>query len=555
MLENTLIYNPDIEKQSLFDEITSLEQKITILSESSKLLEMTILELLLVRQSQSCFIDFAKSDLLTSLQEKWPTKICTKISKSAKIFNFDATKFLIKSKKQYVGTDLTKINTKLLDVWNEQFNILQNEITKLQNIKEQLTQQYDKFIVQTGIFTTDIDDNETSKIKLPSMNRCCVDIQHIIENQWYEWPSDIETLSNNKFKPKDAGLGAGEHWLATVFGGEVQGSNSTFDLVIYNKHTSQFENWEVKEFDPKTLIVRLGTHGTDMAFDMSHEITSVLVQLKHFIEAFDALQLYEINESIGTCDLNIHKYITSYVESLKEYLNIYYDKIILKGDISNTDLKHLLAPIVGASKLFQDANNLYENEESTIKFCNRKIKLSSEQYAKFLLIVPDILTFREKIIALVSILKHPVLQGKQTYSQFLQNWSYMLKPSQAFSNVEGVFLVHKNGFMKISRNNTDNVFEYCRMSQGRRPNFKIKNIIVPTSSSIKHLNFFGHSHFNDSIGLFTPPVQISGSFDCIGGCVTKTDNELFNITTPWQNIEFNTEIFDAKQQIKLLPCL
>jgi hypothetical protein len=89
------------------------------------------------------------------------------------------------------------------------------------------------------------------------------------------------------------------------------------------------------------------------------------------------------------------------------------------------------------------------------------------------------------------------------------------------------------------------------MAQGRRPNFKIKNITIP--QELKQISFFGHSHFNDTLGLFVTPQQISGSFDAIGGCVTKTDEELFSFT-PWETSLVDKSWFNGNK-IKILPTI
>jgi hypothetical protein len=280
---------------------------------------------------------------------------------------------------------------------------------------------------------------------------------------------------------------------------------------------------------------------------MSQEITDVVTQLKNFIDAYDALCL----EQTPFDGDNVEAWLSRYTYSLRSYININYNKLVVKGDISNVDLKDLMTPIAGATIAYNKINEHCNSTQSQIDFCGRKIKLSIDQYAKFLLLVPDILTFEEKLIAIVSILKHPVLQGTQTYNEFLNNWISKLLPSKAFSNVSGVFLVHKLGFMKIPTPCTDAVFDYYRMAQGRRPNFKIKNIEIP--KELKQISFFGHSHFNDSLGLFITPQQISGSFDAIGGCVTKTDEELFSFT-PWETTQVDKSWFNGNK-IKILPTI
>jgi hypothetical protein len=547
-INNTIIFNPELEREELLHESSKIEEKLTNLHNLQKHFSYVLVELENSIDNTKCFENllgnsFEFNENIQFLFDNWPTKDSNLSKSKTKLFKVDLDKFYVVTKKQTkVKFDKLEI---LLKSWYEEYTQLNNEIVSYNEKAKQIDHQIDNLTAKNGLFEVNCESLSCPSLKLPSTNRWCVDINHIEDNKWYSWPSDIEQYTGQKFKPKDSGIGAGEHWLSFVFGGEVQGQNSTFDLAIFNKQLNTHEYWEVKEFDPKTQIIRLGSHGTNAAIDMSQEITDVVSQLKNFIDAYDALCL----EQIPIEGDDIESWLSRYAFSLRNYLSINYNKLVIKGDISNIDLKELTTPIAGATNAFNKINERCNCTQSQINFCGRKIKLSIEQYAKFLLLVPEILTFEEKLIAIVSILKHPVLQGTQTYNEFLTSWVAKLLPSKAFSNVSGVFLVHKLGFIKIPTPCTDAVFDYYRMAQGRRPNFKIKNIEIP--QELKQISFFGHSHFNDTMKLFVTPQQISGSFDLIGGCVTKTDEELFSFT-PWETTQVN-ELWFNGNKIKILP--
>lgn len=546
-IENSFIFNPNVELFTLQNNIEALNSKVECLNVIQRLIEKAIAD---VNKSvqDNVIIDVFESTTQQTLGEikvlyanidglLTPSK-----EKSLSITADDIKKVL----KKDVVVNKKKIDSLLLFLTNESKKL--NGVLS-STLEEQLTttKKLEQFFVQDGSFDSFSDTARQDFIKLPSPNRCCVDISHIKSNQWYAWPEDIEYMSGNKFKPKDSGIGAGEGWLSFIFGGELQGQNSTFDISIYNKSSEAFERWEVKEFDPKTLVVRLGSHGTDAAIDISSEISEIVTQLKNFVETYDILNLTSYSNDD---EKEIVDWLERYTSSLRKYIDLNYSKLVIKGDLSNADLKDLMPPCVGASNIFKKINVRCENKPSIINFCDRKLKLTFEQYTKFLLIVPDILTFNEKLIAIASVLKHDVLRGQQNYADFLTTWLEKLKPSKAFGNVDGVFLTHKLGFIKVSKDIVDNVFDYYRLGQGRRPNFKIKNIEQP--KFLAKINFFGHAHFNDIVQEFTTPVPLSGTLENIS--VISSDDELFPKYNPWKSLQIDKTFFEEKanKQVKII---
>lgn len=538
MLLNETIFNPALELGLLTSEI-----------ENKKSLRIELIQT--IKTFERIIDQLQKYKL--QLPNEFPQEFCDDLLKiknlinnktKEKYYKIQLTDLIIHNKK---GKSInSKFITNTLLAWNNELNKIKANLIQTNDVIKTLKLKFDRFVVSNGQFETNQTNNNFEE-KLPSQNKSCVNIGNIKPNVWYAWPNDLEYLSGEKFKSRDNGIGAGEYWLSYILGGKVQGPNSTFDLSVYNEVKDQYERWEIKEID-KTLTIRLGAHGTNEAIDMSLEINDVMTQLKNFIDTYEALGFSMVSLEGDS----LEEWLSRYACSLKIFIDTYYNKLAIKGDISNCDLKELMSPCVGAVNVFNRINDENNNKEAIIDFCNRKLKLSFEQYSKFLLLIPEQLTKNEKLIALISIFKHPVLCGKQTYQEFISTLINMLMPSKAFNNVNGVFLTHKIGFMMIPTQDTDNAFDYCRMSQGRRPNFKIKIKNPEQEKELIKLQFFNYSHLNDD-SIIKSQVLISGSLNAIGGCVTMADDVIFPKHQSWLNVSLNDDFKINKKFLKILP--
>lgn len=540
---NNLIYDPEKDFKNLCEEYNVTTQQLETLKILSEKLEILISTFIKCDNVLTYIKECEESNFSLHLQylfDNWPTKQSSLSKSKIKLFAFDYLKLITKTKKT-TSLKFDKINSYIKEWKLEQLK-LEQEIFNTQNIVNICRNACDRFIIPNGNWNiVQSEKINLDNIKSPiQQDRMSLTLDYFKPLKWYAWPSELETLSKQKFKPKDQGIGAGEYWLSYIFGGEVQGANGTFDIALFNKDLLQ--RWEVKEYDEKTLTIRLGSHGTNATEKMSLDICDILMQLKDFSETFDKLFL---DKPLKGSEFI---WITNYVKSLKEYLELNFSKIVIRGEISNNDLQNLVAPIAGAQKVYELILS-FQEPIIDLEINYHSIDLKQDDYyrklSKVLTIFADSLKEEELLYALLGTLQHPVLTGKQLYKDFLINWSSYMTPENAFSNVDGVFLVHKNGFCIVPKQDFNNTFEYCRMSQGRRPNFKIQNIDSP--NIIQDIKFFGIAYSNAMLGnVYT---LMSGSINLQ---TFSTDEELFHKTIPWDNISINDSIWNENKITKIM---
>lgn len=354
-----------------------------------------------------------------------------------------------------------------LTLWEEQGCILAEEIRLRSKEVDNAKLELDRFELTRGVI--EFERNSTAPAKYPEHNKKqWIRSEWLEPLTWYAWPDNIAIYSGMRFNSSANGIGAGEFWLGYLFGGQVQGQGVAFDLAV--SKGDDWEHWEVKEYDEKNKLIRLGTHGTEAVVAMSTDMNEILQEFKRFIEAYDSLGIslwYSNDTWLGT-----------FVESLREYLDRRYAKIVVKGEISNIELRELQTATTGVRKALELIAKEHSGVVKQTRFTD--LCLDSDRYARLLYLFHSenlsSLDFDERMVALSSVVKHPVMRGLQPFGRFVRDWVCSLDPSKAFGDVAGFFLVNKKGFMMIPREKINDILEYYRMSLGHRPNFKVSNL-------------------------------------------------------------------------------
>lgn len=536
MIKNELLYNPD---KHFSDVSKRLQDALNNQNYTKQLYELFVK---LDKQLRySCVSIDEYENLLKSttfcddvclILELWPTKE-TKLSRAkTKLFAHDFTKFLSKTKK---GLKLaTNKITNILSMWAQEKIHFENELYEKETILQNIVTEYQKFFVEHGDWTYQ-QTNAIQFIKTPEKQRTCLSINYFEPNIWYAWPQDIEHISQCKYKSKDSGIGAGEEWLSFILGGIVQGSNSTFDIAIIQN--DKLQRWEVKEYDEKTSqTIRLGSLGTNSTEDISLQFYDIMLQLKQFHSLYTMLGLSnDASELLKT--------IHHYVKSLSGFLSDFFSKIVIRGELSNIDLQELLPAIKGAATIVKKIT--LEIPKPTVKVIIDNKQHSCNELAVYNSLLIDECSFNEKIYKLLSTLQHPLLIGQMSYSEFIQSTLANLTPHSSFGDVDGVILVHKHGFRIIPQNSLNDSFDYVRLSQGRRPNFKVRESLIP--QYFKQIGFFGYSYSQAMFGQCY--TLLSGAIDTN---IKYSDDQLFQKYSNWNFANIDASFWNKTQQLKII---
>lgn len=440
------------------------------------------------------------------------------------------------------------INQDVLDswllTWETQLQILSNEI-EIRNVAViAAQQQLEMFEINTGVI------NFKPKIKshIKSDNgkkpKRWIDKQWIAPLQWYSWPKNIEKYSRLKYASKETGIGSGEYWVAFLFGCQIQGQGISYDLQFDN------EKWEVKEYDEKSRVIRLGGNGTDALIATSQMIINIFNEINDFVEMYYSLEIYDFYPNEKT-------WLGNFISSAKTFLTERYTKIILKGEIGNAELHELQYLVLGINKAI---NMIFEEHVPFVKRRNQFDNVDDNLlYGQILNLTAQInpqiynLNDNEKMLILASVIKEPVLTGLMSFEDFLHFWVNNVKPTKAFGDIDGIFLVNRRGFMMVPRVNMDEIFSYYRLSTGHRPNFKVDNIESPITA-VPVIQMMPLS------GTFDlPPVNITDididNFDEIMSLYEKkieqfTNNWISGVETTKQQSSYVSTIDVASKQIE-----
>jgi len=413
-----------------------------------------------------------------------------------------------------------------LDMWSRQEELLDAEVHNRTHAVDTVVKAIDKFEVNTG--SIKFERNASTDVKPPDPRaHRWISLAGLVPLMWYEWPKGIDIYSDTRFRSSESGIGAGERWLGFLLGAQVQGPTITFDLAVPGE--AGFDSWEVKEYDEKIRVVRLGSCGTDTVAAMADDVSDIIRQIKNIVTAYDTLNIRSV--------YGPETWLGRFVISLNDYIDERYKKIVIRGELGNSELRELQYVANGVAKMFRLIHENHAVSIDTVKVREQRINLTPSQYARMLYLVhseePMALSHDERMFAFGSCVEHALLKGEMTFDDYLHEWLSTLKPSDAFGNVKGVFLVNKKGFMLVPNDRLNDVFSYYRMSQGRRLNFKVNNI--PSLDEAIQL-----SSMLPLSGMFEyPPVDVdSGIFEGIDEYVLAGGPPMPSEESPWFEPEF-----------------
>lgn len=390
-----------------------------------------------------------------------------------------AKKSVISSVKQNVVAALKNSVYEKFSIPTDHNNKLKNE-KEVFAIKEYEYAKYDPSIIDYSPIDTKPTlasskskkskktDTPEEKSKLADWNK-----GSSFENKWVGWPDSSLSIpygSQKKGKGKfEVGIGPGERRLAFIFGGDVMGSSSTFDLKIDGS------NYECKSVDAPSDGIRSGTSGLSAIEEANEELKTVMQQLR---QSFDVL--YPKYLSTLESESDKHADFIKKCSYIRDWVSKNYDTIVKAGEVSVERFDYLMTCIKVSSSL---KNKLAE--KTTPKGIDRSIKLSN--YNKNITVSDDVYIAIAKKLEQEPGAPQDILENVDVWQIIFSplqseafkdtvSWYKKLVNSidvnEAFKSSEGVFIVNeRKGFYFIPKSDLQNKLKFYQMSQ-KKPIFR-----------------------------------------------------------------------------------
>lgn len=309
-----------------------------------------------------------------------------------------------------------------------------------------------------------------------------LDISEIEPLKWYQWPDEVK--SSNEPYSGEAGVGPGEHWLALVFGGKVQGGSVSYDVV-----TIDSRKWEVKELIDQSTTIRPGTHGTRV-------LGPANVQIKRIIQTFDDISqltsdlLVDHNSSdyillADEDNKNKKQDVILELEYIAEFIRDEKQNFAVAGEITEERFEKLYNRMMGLYRIYNGNNVLTTTiDQSKLKSLVDKanslndISLSDDEIER---IESELAS--QNIIAQIMVLLRRTRWLKDNPKNTLQNIFDQVKPSLIFAKTDGLFVVNQKHFIMIPKDQLDVVLEFTKVTQNL-PRLRF-NVKFPSGGKIK----------------------------------------------------------------------
>lgn len=276
-------------------------------------------------------------------------------------------------------------------------------------------------------------------------------IEHCI---WHQWPEQIKISGISYSRNDQMGIGAGEAWLANIFGGKLQGCHASFDIMMPNGSL-----WEVKQLLEKTDSIRIGTEGLRTFEEIFNRLKTVMKQLNEFVCFAKRLDIKQ--------KLPIHN--AAQLAYLEQFIDDEFDLIVKNGEISINRLRSIRAVLIVAQQLRSeliDGSSKFSVSLGDKTFVVDKsiyidiMKRCSNDHSLFGL---------EDIDFVLSMLSDNAFKEAKT---FFNDWVSSIKVENVFSQIDGVFIVNPKCFMAIPKEKLETAMKFERISQGK-PKFTL----------------------------------------------------------------------------------
>jgi len=253
-----------------------------------------------------------------------------------------------------------------------------------------------------------------------------------------------------------AGPGPGEERLARIFGGAVQGSSVSFDLV-----TQDGRRWEVKGLKDPSDTVRPGAEGRRAFMRTKHRLDGIMRQLRSFSRIVS-------NAGLAASFDEQESGLVSYVV---DFIKDDFEEIVSKGEVTYPRRNALRAALKAAAALKRAWAHVGSDRpiDTTIAMAGGDYVVDKPTYVDVARRVERAVDVRvlsgmeEQEIALTT-LRDPAFDDP---SRFLDEWFASININAVFQQVDGVFIVTPAGFYLVPRESFRNAFRFVKVSQNQ----------------------------------------------------------------------------------------
>jgi hypothetical protein len=317
-------------------------------------------------------------------------------------------------------------------------------------------------------------DEETDNSQLPEEGtHAFADFGALKQLHWYSWPTEIQT-SGVSYKPTGQGIGPGEDWFAWLFGGRVQGEQVSFDIVL-----ADGGRWELKSIANSNSSFRTGTEGLQStAYARSH-LVKMMQQMRSFSQMVVEFHL----------DDGLDDKIASMIDHIVTFTEDEFDDIITKGEITVGRLRALRRATITVHDLLRTRDEVLDAKNDDRP--NSVVTLDDEEFnvtqPTFISVAQqvqrdvqkdssgkqvDVLNRYEELDVALSIFDDNAFDNPRGY---WAGYFKMIQVEDAFKQVDGVVMIHSDGFMKIPKSLLSQALTFKGMTMGGRPYYAMSN--------------------------------------------------------------------------------
>lgn len=308
--------------------------------------------------------------------------------------------------------------------------------------------------------------DEPSKGKKPDPKKPAVarisDIKPVREYAWNDprWAKLVKkhgAIFGKKSGDDDkTGTGPGEAHLAAIFGAEVQGGGTSFDLV-----TKDGRKWEVKGLESGSSTIRPGTEGRRAYAATKRHLENIMRQMKAFVSATKKVKL---EGKLSDQEQNALSIVVDFIDHD-------YEEIVGKGEITGPRRKALRSALKSIKFLRETwkAQGADVGFDTVIGLGGKEFKVDKPTYIDVAKKVKkatdiDVLEGMQGKELALGVLKDP---GFEDPSKFLDQWYESVDINQVFAQVDGVFIVTPDGFYLVPKPLFKKAFRFEKVSQGQ----------------------------------------------------------------------------------------
>lgn len=306
----------------------------------------------------------------------------------------------------------------------------------------------------------------------PKGKKALLDINKIKFMVWHQWPAQLKKAkipygsksAGEETSQAGSGIGPGEDWVAHVFGGQVQGSAVSYDVVLPDG-----TSWEVKQILSSSNLIRSGTEGRKAFEEAKRRLNSVMSQLKNFITVSERVKLADAMGGEGARMLNF----------VKTFVDEDYEMIVGKGEVSKErfiDLRSVLFTVKKIRDMLQGVDDGdHAKESQVVKLNDKAVSVTKPTFIDVAKKIEkdtgrdDILSDFEEFEIALATLKDGAFSDPRT---FFNEWFNSIKVKNVFMDVDGMFIVNPQGFMIIPHSQFSSAIKFEKISQAQ-PRFAL----------------------------------------------------------------------------------